>query len=192
MVTGFDIWGHDAGLRRHWKYRLAAFIIDAIIAFVPTSVILYFLGIENIYEVGIISSTVFYLSTIIPETLADGSIGKKLFNLTVHAETGCSLSGRACIRNLNRLFWFVLPPLDFAIGMAMRGDPRQTALDRVAGTKVVHTDETEKYQNHIHSLSVAVEEPQSAGSEDMCNDCGGKLMLLPDSKLQCEKCGLIQ
>jgi len=28
--------------------------------------------------------------------------------------------------------------------------------------------------------------------EDKCHDCSGKLILLADEKLQCEKCGLIQ
>lgn len=191
MVTGFDIWGHDSGLRRHWKYRFAAFAADAAIAFIPASLALYILDIATIFEVSIVTSVVFYLSTTVPETLAGGSVGKLLFKLSVHLEGDGALSGRPCIRNLDRLFWFILPPLNFAIGMAMRGDPRQTALDRLAGTKVVHREETEMFESQKESPKTETV-PQSVQSEDICTECGGKLLRLPDSKLQCEKCGLIQ
>jgi hypothetical protein len=77
--------------------------------------------------------------------------------------------------------------------MAMRGDPRQTALDRLAGTKVVHREETEAYENHTQAPPGAIgKEPGMPDQKDACQGCGGRLMLLPDSKLQCEKCGLIQ
>jgi uncharacterized RDD family membrane protein YckC len=193
MVTGFDIWGHDSGLRRHWKSRFFGFLIDALFAFVPTSIILYLLNVTDFFTIGLVTSIVFYLSTTIVESLTGASLGKRLMGLKVRPVTGESIAGRTCIRNLGRLFWFALPPLDFAIGMAMRGDPRQTALDRAAGTKVVHREETEAYDNHIQSLSKASEkESTSSTQKDTCQECGSKLMLLPDSKLQCEKCGLIQ
>jgi len=140
MVSGFDIWGHDANLRRHWKNRALAFIVDVIISFVPVSIVLYLLDITDILEVGIIVSTIFYLASSIPESLTGSTPGKKIFQLQVHAIDGGAIAGRVYIRNLSRLFWFVLPPLDFTLGMATRGDPRQKMLDRVAGTKVVHRE----------------------------------------------------
>jgi len=33
---------------------------------------------------------------------------------------------------------------------------------------------------------------QNPKIDDVCTQCGGRLLLLPDTKLQCEKCGLIQ
>ena len=201
MVSGFDIWGHDAGLRRHWKNRILAFIVDAIIAFVPVSIILYMLDVTNILQFGIISSVAFYLISNIPESLTGSSIGKKIFHLQVHAVDGGQISGRVCIRNISRLFWFILPPLDFALGMATRGDPRQRMLDKVAGTKVVHREEKEKHRMHMEALAgvnetkTETEEEETSDTPnnmDSCHDCGGKLTLLPDEKFQCEKCGLIQ
>ena len=197
MVSGFDIWGHDAGLRKHWKNRALAFIVDAIISFVPISLIFYLMDITDILLFGIVTSTAFYLKSSIPESLTGFTIGKKIFKLQVHAVDGGSIVGRAYLRNMSRLFWFILPPLDFTLGMATRGDPRQRMLDRVAGTKVVHRAEKRKYQRHMKALAkeqeaTAEEEPPSEKQEDICHDCSGKLILLADDKLQCEKCGLIQ
>ncbi len=190
MVTGFDIWGHDPALRRHWKGRFAAFLTDAVIAFVPTSLILFFLGIGNVFEVGLVNSVVFYLVSSVPESLTGASIGKRMFGFRVHPVKGESLAGRACLRNIPRFFWFVLPPFDFVLGMAMRGDPRERLFDRLAGTKAVHAGETERYDNAVKSASE--KKASSEGNEGLCQACGGKLILLPDEKLQCEKCGVIQ
>jgi len=200
MVSGFDIWGHDTGLRRHWKNRALAFIVDAIISFVPASIILFFLDITDILQFGIIISTMFYLVASIPESLTGSTLGKRFFHLRVHGVDGGAIAGRVFIRNLSRLFWFVLPPLDFALGMAIRGDPRQRMLDRVAGTKVVHREEKEKHDHYLEALNITKEAPEldieevveKKPGEDLCHDCKGKLILLADDKLQCEKCGLIQ
>ena len=197
MVSGFDIWGHDAGLRRHWKYRILAFILDAILSFVPVSIVLYLLDITDILDIGIIASTVFYLVSSIPESITGSSTGKRIFHLQVHAAGDGAITGRVYVRNLSRLFWFILPPLDFTLGMATRGDPRQRMLDRVAGTKVVHRAEKRKHRRHMKALAKEQgdpieKEPPSEKQKDKCHDCGGKLILLADDKLQCEKCGLIQ
>ena len=197
MVSGFDIWGHDANLRKHWKNRALAFIVDVIISFVPVSIIFNLMDITDIFQFGIVISTTFYLKSSILESFTGSTIGKKIFKLQVHAVDGGSVVGRAYLRNISRLFWFILPPLDFALGMATRGDPRQRILDRVAGTKVVHRAEKKKYRRHMKALAKeqeaqTEEEPQPEKLEDICQDCGGKLILLADDKLQCEKCGLIK
>jgi uncharacterized RDD family membrane protein YckC len=191
MVTGFDILGHDKGLRNHWQARLAAFAVDAAVIFIPVPIIIYLLDMADIFTLGLLLSLTFYLSTSILETLAGSSIGKKLLGFQVHAADGGAMSGRAFISNLDRLLWFILPPLNFAVGMSMRGDPRRTALDRLAGTVVVHRGETELYESHVEAYRTAGEK-NTPGAPDVCQECGGRLLLLPDKKLQCEKCGLIQ
>ncbi len=191
MVTGFDILGHDKSLRSHWLYRITAFIADALMIFIPLPIILYISDIEDPFTIGLTLSVGFYVFTSVTETLTGASVGKKLLGLKVHPLEGESLGGRVCLRNLDRLFWFILPPLNFALGMAMRGDPRQTALDRLAGTVVVHIGEKEKYESHIEALKEA-EEKSSSAKRDGCQECGSELVLLPDQKLQCGKCGLIQ
>lgn len=191
MVTGFDILSHDKSLRTHWKLRAVAFIADALMIFIPLPLLLYLFDITDYFTVGLVLSVGFYIFTSITETLTGASVGKKLLGLKVHPMAGESLGGRVCVRNLDRLFWFVLPPLNFALGMAMRGDPRQTALDRIAGTVVIHAGEKERYEAHIEALKEAAGKTASA-NRDTCQECGGELILLPDQKLQCGKCGLIQ
>ena len=200
MVTGFDIWGHDAGLRRHWKLRFLAFAYDIVLTIVPTVIVLYLLDIHDIQFYGIYSSFVFYLASSVCEAALGASPGKVLFGLQVHAMNEKGLAFKAFARNINRLFWFVLPPLDLALGMATTGDPRQRLLDRVAGTKVVHIEEKKKHQAHMEELANAqapeVESPKAAEEapkeSNKCRDCGGKLIMLPDEKLQCQECGRIQ
>ena len=203
MVSGFDIWGHDANLRQHWKNRALAFIVDVIISFIPVSIIFNLMDITDILQLGIVISITFYLKSSILESFTGSTIGKKIFKLQVYAVDGGSVVGRAYLRNISRLFWFILPPLDFTLGMATRGDPRQKMLDRVAGTKVVHRAEKKKLQRHIKKLAKdekAAEKPDDDTQEpadtpipeDVCHDCDGKLIMLADEKLQCEKCGLIQ
>ena len=196
MVTGFDIWGHDRGLRRHWKFRILAFVFDSVIIFISTAIVLYFLEITEIVQIGIVSSIVFYLFSAITESLAGGTPGKLLFRMRVHGTKEGGLAARIFLRNLSRLFWFILPPLDFALGLATRGDPRQRLLDRAAGTTVVHREEKKRHKKHITALAQKdnVEEVPERESpmEDTCQECGGPLMTLADQKLQCESCGLIQ
>ena len=164
------------------------------------------LDITDILEVGIIVSTIFYLASSIPESLTGSTPGKHIFHLRVYAINDGAIAGRVYIRNLSRLFWFIMPPLDFTLGMATRGDPRQRMLDRVAGTKVVHRAEKKKHQRYMKELAKDEEAPEEAEksedssseptdtpiSEDVCHECGGKLILLAHENLQCEKCGLIQ
>lgn len=188
MVTGFDIWGHDAGLRRHWKGRFAAFAIDALMIFVPVPLILYLFGVTDIFTVGLTLSVGFYIFSAVTETLAGATVGKRLMGLSVHPVKGEGLGGRACVRNLGRLLWFALPPLDFAIGMSMRGDPRQTMLDHAAGTVVMHAGEQSRYDAQVEAAGKAAAQADAAA----CRECGGRLLILPDQKMQCERCGLIQ
>ena len=197
MVSGFEIWGHDANLRRHWKLRFLAFAYDMAITIMPTVIVLHLQGVEDMEFYGIYSSFVFFLASAITESGMGASPGKLLFGFRVHAVNGHNLPFKAFGRNLNRLFWFLLPPIDWAVGMAMRGDPRQRLLDRLAGTKVVHSEESDRHKEHLEAMASedgsdteAIED--TGPPEDRCRECQGKLILLPDEKLQCQDCGLIQ
>jgi uncharacterized RDD family membrane protein YckC/ribosomal protein S27AE len=194
MVTGFDIWSHDPALRRHWKGRFAAFLADAAITFIPTSVVLFLMGVEDPVLIGLACSVIFYLASSVPETLSGASVGKRLMGFRVHPVSGESLAGKACMRNIPRFFWFALPPIDFALGMATRGDPREKMFDRLAGTRVVHTGETERHENALKAIAAEAddEKEKNRDAAETCHECGGKLMRLPNEKLQCEKCGVIQ
>jgi len=200
MVTGFEIWGHDANLRKHWGLRLLAFFYDIGITIVPSALVLYYLGIDDLRFYGLYSCFVLFLASFVTEAMSGASPGKWLFGFKVHPVKPGLFPFKVFIRNITRLFWFVLPPLDWALGMATRGDPRQRMLDCASGTKVVHMDEKEKHQKHLDALAdqqkAEITEPEpredKESNNDACRECDGKLIILPDEKLQCEACGLIQ
>lgn len=221
MVTGFDILTHDRRLRRHWLKRAGAFVADAIMVFIPVTVILWLLDITEIFEIGLVTSLAFYGSSAVMEAAAGATAGKLILGMRVRSLRGERVGARAFLRNLSRLLWFVLPPIDFALGMATRGDPRQKLLDRAAGTTVVIESERKWHESFLAGAEAsahtrgsegkaeedkpdtAVEDTDEGGdvgeppgptsaSEDKCHQCGGHLILLADEKLQCGKCGLIQ
>jgi len=203
MVTGFDILTHDRRLRRYWLLRALAFITDALLVFIPATALLWLLDITDVIIIGSIASLSFYLYSAILETAARTTVGKRIFRMKVHQLKSGMWPARIFGSNLNRLLWFVLPPLDFALGITMRGDPRQTLLDVISST-VTLTESEGAWQHEKQTENVEDQEPETAkaleslsvivpkGQAAKCRSCGGKLLVLADEKLQCEKCGLIQ
>lgn len=129
--------------------RSGAFICDAVMVFIPVTLILWYLEITDIVFIGLAVSLVFYLSSSTTEAVLGATAGKFIFGLRARSLRSDSVSARAFLRNVNRLLWFVLPPIDFALGMAMRGDPRQRLLDRAAGTTVVIESERKWHEAHL-------------------------------------------
>jgi len=203
MVTGFDLLSHDGRLRRHWQKRAAAFIIDAISIFIPLLIILWFAGVDDIIQIGILSSMLFYIISLTEEATMKGTVGKYAMGLRVKAIRPGIFSMKVVIRNVNRLLWFILPPLDFTLGMATKGDPRQRMLDRLAGTTVIVLAETDWHEGHMRKFekqdkpseedTASEEEPtERSAKDDLCHECSGPLIQLADENYQCRKCGLIQ
>lgn len=164
MVTGFDILTHDRRLRRHWLRRSGAFIADALMVFIPVTLILWFLEITDIIVIGFITSLVFYFSSAIMEAALGATAGKLILGMRVRSLKSQKVSARAFLRNLNRLLWFVLPPLDFALGMATRGDPRQRIFDRAAGTTVTIESEREWHEAHLDNEPMPTEGEAEEGT----------------------------
>jgi uncharacterized RDD family membrane protein YckC len=203
MVTGFDILTHDKRLRRHWLFRAAAFITDGIIIFLPLTIILWFIDITDVLIIGIVSCLVFYLYSALIEATAGATAGKFLLGLKVYTLRSDKKIGRIFLRNLSRLFWFVLPPLDFALGMATRGDPRQKLMDRLASTTVLIESERKWHEAHLdeyvdsetegqQEVQEEAQAPEEPPKTENCRTCSGKVIVLADQKYQCQECGLIQ
>jgi hypothetical protein len=218
MVTGFDILSHDRRLRLHWLTRIGAFIGDALLVFLTVTFILWYFETTDIMLIGLISSFAFYTSSSVSEAMLGGTVFKLVLGMRVRPLKSERVGARAFVRNINRLLWFVLPPLDFALGMATGGDPRQRLLDRAAGTTVTVESQRVWHEAHLKEIQIsdqddAASETEGTGdsegektktddiqttdktintSEDKCHECGGHLMMLADEKLQCSKCGLIQ
>src|SRR3972149_2767915 len=97
-----------------------------------------------------------------------------------------ALSILTAVRNLPKFFWYIFPLLDFLMGMAIEGDPRQRFSDRILGTVVVSVRHAELPAPEGKGL------PQHFHSEITCRACGGVLQSAGQSVLQCQACGLIQ
>jgi hypothetical protein len=123
------------------------------------------------------------------------------------------------VRNISKIFFLFLL-LDWLVGFATEGDPKQKLLDRSAGTTVILTGSLTEQQQHVYQSQqsdyapppqekyVAQEEPvyhypqqQPAESAEQkepespegqtCKDCGGRLVLTGSGRLQCIRCGRI-
>src|ERR1700758_3856603 len=116
--------------------RLIAFIVDAI--FVSVIMLAFFpfglLGWGPIV-IFLIAGVIWWIYSALFEAVIGGTIGKKLLSLHVVALDGMMDLPRALVRNASKIFPFGIGIiLDFLIGAASQGDPRQRYLDRVART----------------------------------------------------------
>lgn len=149
MVNGLNIIGTNKALQDHEIKRFVAAFIDWIIVTIIASLIgglLFFGGFVFggfgflVWGVGLL---VFALISIlywaVQETFMGATIGKKIMGLQVVGTTGPMDFVKALIRNVTKIHGLLLL-IDWFVGIAMEGDPRQKATDRVAGTTVVRTD----------------------------------------------------
>lgn len=198
MVTGFDILGHDKRLQRHWLYRCIAIVIDGLVVFGTLGFILWFVGINKVIEVGLITSIVFFLYSALLESTTGVTIGKKAVGLKVRPLISKNIGGRIVVRNVPKIFWFILLPLDLVLGLATRGDPRQRMFDRLVKTTVVQVKEPDfhihvsKGEEEIRQIPEIEEKAEVTAPEEQCTSCGGKLIQIPEDKFQCKQCGEIQ
>jgi len=143
MPTGIDLIGNNAALQEHWIKRFIAIIVDAIILAVIT-IVLNALFLGALFALGLWWSFIYGIVWVLYSTLLEGSsmratLGKKVMNLQVVAIDGAMTIEKALIRNLSKVHpLFVL--VDWVIGIATQGDPRQRYLDRLARTSVTRVD----------------------------------------------------
>jgi len=140
----------------HWLFRFLALIIDSIIIGIPAYII-YIILVGILWPVpfgwvwggwapwwamwlllplilGIIE--LFYF--VFLDVSWGATIGKRVLGLQVQMVDGSKVTfGKAFIRNISKILWFVLL-IDWIIGIATPGpDRRQKYTDRMAGTTVV-------------------------------------------------------
>lgn len=205
MVTGFDVLGHDRKLRRHWLYRIFAILIDMIIVFFTVGIVLLFLEKNTFWISGITASVSLFVYSVAFETASGHTIGKKLLGLRLRPRTEGSQLVGAVVRNLSKIFWYILLPADVIIGLAMRGDPRQRTLDRMAGTTVAYRKEpdylgklawktrTKARAPKPDKIKTRKQRPMPVYAlEEKCRDCGTSLAPAYGDKARCPECGLIQ
>jgi len=204
MVTGFDLLHNNKPLQKHWMRRLIAYLIDFVVSSMLVYLVFFFLAFRVLHPsmiwyfpmtAGIVQ--VFYSAGL--EYTTKKTLGKAVMKLEVGSLTYSFDSSDALIRNFSKLHGiFVL--LDWVIGMASEGDPRQRYLDRLTDTTVKAVGEPLHVREFIedHLLKSDVEgksiepEEEEEGDKRRCRECGGELMEIGEGKARCRDCGRIQ
>jgi uncharacterized RDD family membrane protein YckC len=136
MVTGFDYLSQDKALQEHWVRRFAAIVIDALIIYVPISLLFRVLGTPLLFP-WFFTGGLFFLYCALFDATIGGTVGKMLLKLKTVSLTGKIDFAQAIMRNVSKVFAIFLL-LDWVIGMAVdTKDPRQKWTDQLAKTSVM-------------------------------------------------------
>ncbi len=147
-MSAFDKIGTDRMLQDHWLRRLIAGIIDWVIIWVVTQIILFLIAIPALVLgvlpafVGfssLLQGVLFFLYAWFMESSRGSTFGKQIMNLKVTTlQGGLPSPDKAALINIskiNPILWLI----DTLIGMALPGDPHQKYSDRWMRTTVVST-----------------------------------------------------
>ena len=136
----------DPRLQEHWIKRAVAYVIDSIIVWVATTIILAIIMLPvfianpaaffNIFSFPFAMGLLYILYFSIAETMYGATIGKSLLGLKVVTKTEGKLSfEKAFIRNISKIHP-VLLLLDLIGGLITSTDLHQKYTDRIANTTV--------------------------------------------------------
>src|SRR5438093_6780111 len=144
MPSAFDLIGHNPALQEHWIRRFIAFVIDAVIVavvglFVAIPLSFPFLGWAWWFS-GIFWGGMWFIYSVLLETLFGGTVGKKIVALRVVAIDRNLDVVHTVVRNLPKIFPLIVL-VDVLVGAAQQGDPRQRLFDRTARTPVSRLDQ---------------------------------------------------
>ena len=141
MTSAFDLIGRNPALQEHWFRRVVALIVDAVIIFV----IGYFVNVQfGIFAWPFLAwvtvlGMVWVLYAFALEGGIGATIGKRVVHLHVQGIDAPMTAKKALVRNASKINPVVLL-LDWLLGFATSGDPRQRYLDRFSRTTVVRVD----------------------------------------------------
>jgi uncharacterized RDD family membrane protein YckC/ribosomal protein S27AE len=171
MVTGLNIIGSNKALQDHLIKRFVAAFIDWIIVTVISWILglILFAGVFAVGGAGAlfwgVGALAFALIAILYWAIQEGfmgaTIGKKVMGLQVVGTTGPMDLPKAIIRNLTKISGLLLF-LDWIVGLATEGDPRQKFTDRFAGTTVVRTDQQAYMEEQFRQMATPPPHPQYA------------------------------
>src|SRR5437660_11329023 len=142
MPSAFDLIGHNPALQEHWIRRFIAFVIDAVIVAVVGlffAIPLSFLGWAW-WSSGIFWGGIWFIYSILLETIFGGTVGKKIAALRVVAIDRNLDVVHTVVRNLPKIF----PPIlliDVLAGATQQGDPRQPLFARIPRTTVTPAEQ---------------------------------------------------
>ena len=147
-MSGIDALTKDSQAQQQWVKRFVAFIIDAIIVFIPlvilTVIVSIFIALGGIFSVGLLLggvisifwSLLFVLYFAVTESMWGASFGKRFMTLKVVNKTGGKPTiVEGLIRNISKIYWLLLL-LDIIVGLAVTKGYQQKYTDQIAGTRV--------------------------------------------------------
>jgi uncharacterized RDD family membrane protein YckC/ribosomal protein S27AE len=170
MVTGLNIIGSNKALQDHEIKRFVAALVDWIIVLVVSTIIAAILfasafavgGFGTLFwGIGLLAwALIAILYWAVQEAFTGATIGKKLMGLQVVGTTGPMDLVKALIRNVTK-FHGLLLVIDWFVGLAMEGDPRQKMTDRFAGTTVVRTDAQAYMEEQFRQMATPPPHPMA-------------------------------
>src|SRR5947207_10349371 len=162
MPSAFDLIGHNPALQEHWIRRFIAFVIDAVIVAVVGlffAIPLSFLGWAWWFS-GIFWGGIWFIYSVLLETLFGGTVGKKIVALRVVAIDRNLDVVHTVVRNLPKIFPLILL-IDVLVGAAQQGDPRQRLFDRIARTTVTRVDQGAYMEEQFRMMQHAGPHPMT-------------------------------
>lgn len=136
MVTGFDYLSRDKALQEHWLRRFVAIIIDALVIYIPLSLLSWVVSWALFWPFFVMGG-IFFLYCALFDTVVGGTVGKMLLRLKTVSVTGKINIAQALMRNVSKVFFPILL-IDWILGMAVdTQDPRQKWTDQVSRTSVM-------------------------------------------------------
>jgi len=150
-MSGIDALTKDQKAQGYWIRRVIAFIIDALIVYIPLTIIItlvafsfFFVGGFGYYAFffGTYTFLIFFLFilyNVFLEVSSGATFGKRFFNLKVVGKSGQNPdAGASFIRNISKIYP-LLVLLDVIVGLAISKNYSQKWTDTFAGTTVVST-----------------------------------------------------
>jgi uncharacterized RDD family membrane protein YckC/ribosomal protein S27AE len=164
LPTGLDIIGRNSALQEHWIRRVIAVIVDAIIVWLVAIVVAIPLALTlDIFRFPLLFGVLFVVYSAVLETGLGATLGKKLLSLQV-VGVGAPLDlAKGFIRNLSKIHILLLV-IDWLVGLATQGDPRQRYLDRLSATTVTRTDQHAYVEEQFRQMQYVPPHP-SVGPE---------------------------
>lgn len=162
MPSAFQLIGRNPALQEHWIRRFLAFILDVIVivlTFLLFAIPMGFLAWPALFSLTF-GGFLWFLYSIGLETVFGGTIGKKLFALRVVAIDRNLDFVHAIVRNLPKIFPLVII-IDFLIGAATQGDPRQRLFDRLARTTVTRVDQGAYMEEQFRMMQHGMPHPMT-------------------------------
>src|SRR5947199_136999 len=162
MPSAFDLIGHNPALQEHWIRRFIAFLFDAVVVIVvglffaiPLSFLTWAWWFILLFW-----GTIWFVYSVLLETIFAGTIGKKILALRVVAIDRNLDIVHAVVRNLPKIFP-LLVLIDGPVGAATKGDRGPRLFDRIARTTVTRVDQGAYMEEQFRMMQHAGPHPMT-------------------------------